>query len=415
MKTQSCILVIVSSMLAAGCTASEVGTADTETETLPTPCEEYGYCPDALVDPGAGPWTPVAREGVLEACGLDPDLLDAADVPDGASFAVVRYGRLCHVSGDGGADGSAVSHIFSVTKTLGAVMTGMVMYETRDIPPSEEPMRGPLTEWDRVDKWVDLEGLPDTFDIHPDAAIAHVLSMEAYNDNLAYGDKSHSYDGSGQREINSLIRVIDNVVAQDPERLGANALAVRDRLFARLGLEHSEWAVETLGFSWNASMLDMARLGLVILNGGMYDGERIMDAAYAYNLTHAAFEDGSTNYGYLTWLNNPECSPRAVHASYPHGLSEATDCVDGNCEQDYDVGVWNAIGAGGQFIQGHRGLDMVIVGKDWDSNSGVPLWEAIRPALVAADPTFAGDDAAFCAAYGAGAYAPDLRKWEGNR
>jgi hypothetical protein len=276
-------------------------------------------------------------------------------------------------------------------------------------------MTGPLTEWDRVDKWLDLDTLPDTFDIHPDATIAHVLSMEAYNDSLAYGDKSHSYDGNGQREINALIRVIDNVVKQDPDRLGADAVAVKDRLFARLGLEHSEWAVETLGFSWNASLLDMARLGLVILNGGMYDGERLMDASYAYNLTHAAFEDGSTNYGYLTWLNNPECSPRAVHASYPHGLSEAADCIDGNCEQDYDVGVWNAVGAGGQFVQGHRGLDMVIVGKDWDSNSGSPLWEVVRPALTAADPTFAGDDVALCAAYGSGAYAPDLRKWEGNR
>jgi hypothetical protein len=36
-------------------------------------------------------------------------------------------------------------------------------------------------------------------------------------------------------------------------------------------------------------------------------------------------------------------------------------------------------------------------------------------ALVAADPMFAGDDAAFCAAYASGSYAPDLRKWEGNQ
>ena len=406
MRIRTTLFLIVL-LLFAGCSAVETETANLA-DAEPTPCEEYGYCPDELVDAGTGPWMQVAREDILDTCGLDPALLDAAERPEGATFAVVRFGRLCYVSGDNGADGPAVSHIFSVTKTLGAVMTGMVMYETRD-------MSAPLTEWDRVDQWLDLDTLPETFDIHPDATIAHVLSMEAYNDSLAYGDKSHSYDGSGEREINALIRVIDNVVAQDPERLGTDALAVRDRLFAKLGLEHSEWPVETLGFSWNASLLDMARLGLVMLNGGMYNGERIMDAAYAYNLTHAAFEDGSTNYGYLTWLNNPECSPRAVRTSYPHGLSEATDCVDGNCEQDYDVGVWNAIGAGGQFVQGHRGLDLVIVGRDWDSNSGGPLWEAVRPALVAADPMFAGDDAAFCAAYTRGSYAPDLRKWEGNQ
>jgi hypothetical protein len=37
------------------------------------------------------------------------------------------------------------------------------------------------------------------------------------------------------------------------------------------------------------------------------------------------------------------------------------------------------------------------------------LWAAIRPALVAEDPMFMGDEDAFCAAYGPGNYAPDLQ------
>ena len=36
------------------------------------------------------------------------------------------------------------------------------------------------------------------------------------------------------------------------------------------------------------------------------------------------------------------------------------------------------------------------------------LWDAVRPAVVAEDPTYRGDEAAFCAAYGSGDYAPDL-------
>jgi hypothetical protein len=36
------------------------------------------------------------------------------------------------------------------------------------------------------------------------------------------------------------------------------------------------------------------------------------------------------------------------------------------------------------------------------------LWGPVRPAVIAADPRFAGDEAAFCAAYGASRYAPDL-------
>ena len=403
----------ISAFILAGCATVEP--VDPITPDPITPCEEYGYCPDALVDPGTAAWVPVPESEILDTCGLNAEMLNAATLPEGASFAVVRYGRLCYVSGEDGSDGPEVSHIFSVTKTLGAVMTGMVMHETRNIPTSDESMTGPLGQWDRMDEWIDFSTLPDTADIHPDATIAHVLSMEAYNDSLAYGDKQHQYDGSGGREINSLIQVIDNVVRQDSDRLGENAVAVKDRLFGKLGLENSAWDVTTLGFSWNASLHDMARLGMVVMNGGIYNGERLVDAEYVYNMTHPAFEDGSTQYGYLTWLNNPECAPRAIHANYPHGISEATDCADGNCDQQYDVGVWNAIGAQGQFVQGHRGLDMVIVAQNWDTNSGSPLWEVVRPALVSADPTFQGDDAAFCAAYGSNAYAPDLKKWEGNR
>jgi hypothetical protein len=208
--------------------------------------------------------------------------------------------------------------------------------------------------------------------------------------------------------------VIDNVVKQDPVALGANALEVKDRLFSWLGFEHSSWDVERYGYTWFGSMLDMARLGLALVHGGVYGGRRIADAEYVYNLTHPAFEDGSTQYGYLTWMNGTRCTPRAIHRSYPHGLSEATNCADGNCDQEFDVGVWYAYGADGQYILGHRGLDMVVVGKDWGGGNEDELWETVLPSVVAADPRFQGDQEAFCEAYSAGSYAPDLVPWEGG-
>jgi hypothetical protein len=87
-----------------------------------------------------------------------------------------------------------------------------------------------------------------------------------------------------------------------------------------------------------------------------------------------------------------------------------------DCSQDYDVGVWHANGLGGQLIIGMKGLDMVIVIKDFGQYEGIGivavpplLWPIVRPAVVALDPTYAGDDAAFCEAYGNNRYAPDLR------
>ena len=373
-----------------------------------------GEAQTPLIDPGTGPWDLVAEAQVQDVCRLDPELLQQVVMRQDQSFAIVRYGRLCFVSGENASDGPGVSHLFSATKTLGALLTGAVMYQARDLPQSSAPMRGPLLQWDRMDKWLDLTTLPSRGRVNPDATVAHVLGMVGYSDDLSFGQKRHQYDADGSREINYLIRVIDNVVKQDPQRFGADAVEVKDRLFAKLGFEDSSWNVDFFGYSWYGSLLDMARLGLLALHGGIYNGERLVDSEYIYNMTHPAFEDGSTRYGYLTWLNGGTCQPRAIHASYPHGISEASDCADGNCDQDNDVGVWSAIGAGGQFIVGHRGLDMVVVGKNWGNGGGEELFDLVLPSIVAADPKFMGDQEAFCEAYARGAYAPDLVKWEGG-
>ncbi len=372
-----------------------------------------GEAQSPLIDPGTGPWARVATDQVEDVCRLDPELLQQIVMRQDQSIAIVRFGRLCFVSGDRASDdGPDVSHLFSATKTVGALLTGAVMYQTRDLPQSSSPMRGPLTELDRMDKWIDLTTLPPRAQINADATVAHVLAMVGYREDLSYGQKRHRYDADGSREINQLIRVVDNVVKQDPRRFGADAVEVKDRLFAKLGLEHSSWDVEFYGYSWYGSLLDMARLGLLALHGGIYNGERLVDSEYVYNMTHPAFEDGSTRYGYLTWLNGGSCMPRAIHASYPHGISESSDCADGNCDQENDVGVWTALGAGGQFIVGHRGLDMVVVGKNWGNAGGDELWDLVLPSVVAGDPKFMGDEEAFCEAYAKGAYAPDLVKWE---
>jgi hypothetical protein len=366
------------------------------------------------LDPGTGPWSLVDSEEVGDVCRLDYDLLESAMIPATSSFAVVRYGRLCFVSGPDASAGSVVTHNWSATKTLGALLTGMVMYETRHVPESSARRKGPFRETDRMDKWIDLSGLPSEADVHPDATVAHVLAMVGFSDDLSHGQKDFQYDGNGEREINYLIDAIDQVVRQDTERFGISAVSAKNRLFDRLGFEHSSWDVERFGYTWYGSLLDMARLGLAVLHGGVYGGERIADAQYVYNMTHPAFEDGSTTYGYLTWMNGTRCTPRAIHRTYPHGLSEATDCEDGDCDQEFDVGVWYAYGAGGQYIIGHRGLDMVVVGKDWGAGNEDELWEAVIPSVVAADPVFDGDVEAFCEAYARGSYAPDLVRWEGG-
>jgi hypothetical protein len=374
-------------------------------------------------DPGTAEWEPVPEAQVASECGLDPDLLATADAEIGRSWAVVRYGKLCHEHYPAGETQiDERTEVFSATKTLGGVVTGVAAYQTRDLPQSGRKT-GPIRDDDRVDHWL------DEFSFHPDAQIAHVLAMIAHNQDLTPGERTYAYDIDGRVQINRLSDVINTAIAQDPDRLGANIEEFTQRfLFAPLGMRSSVWSNgdddKTFAFSWSATVRDMARLGLLLVHGGIWRGERILGEDWVYKLTHPSFEDTNLSYGYLTWLNSPEadlasgqaggdlCSPYAVNHAFPHGLSAATDCgyeVPYTCEQENDLGVWYAAGLFGQYIIGHRGLDLVLVVKDYGDGGGpIRLWNAVRPALVALDPTFQGDEAGFCEAYGRGAYAPDL-------
>lgn len=376
----------------------------------------------ALRDPGTADWDPVPRSEVPNRCGLDPDLLDAANTQINEAYAVVRYGELCHEYYPVGPD--TRTEVFSTTKTLGALATGVVAYQTRDIPRAGRKT-GPLRAEDRVDHWL------DEFTFNPDALVANVLAMNAHNADLSLGHKVHAYDTFGTVQINRLSDVVNTALAQDPDRLGQNIddLTVR-YLFEPLGMHDSDWNSglpnKVFAFSWHSTIHDMARIGLLMLHDGVWNGQRILDAEWVYRMTHPSFEDANTAYGYLTWLNSSSnysfgfglpiaqgpidaCAPRALQASYPSPLSGSPDCnyePPYTCEQELDVGMWYAAGLGGQYIVGHRGLDLVIIAKD-SSAGPAQLWQAIRPALVALDPVYQGDEDAFCAAYSQNAYAPD--------
>ena len=378
-------------------------------------CGQVGSDSLQTVDPGQGPWEPVAADRVAEECGLDPALLRQADATLGKAWAVIRHGKLCHEYYPSGDDPS--SQVYSTTKTLGAVMTGITEFRSRHLERTTRKT-GPLHVDDRVDHWL------DSFTFNPNAQIGHLLGMVAFNEDLNFPNRQYVYDLDGSREINRLSDILNTVIAQDTEALGANLDDFSKRfLFTPLGMNDSTWLDgrpdKIFGWTWASTVRDMARLGLMLLNGGVWNGERVLDEDYVYAMTHPSFEDANTRYGYLLWLRSRqdpvifgECAPAAIWPRYPHGsLSPAPDCnyVDPlSCEQQLDVGTWSAVGLFGQYINGHPGLDMILVGKDMgDGMLPRGLWDAVRPALVALDPMYAGDEDAFCAAYGANVYAPD--------
>jgi hypothetical protein len=370
-------------------------------------------------DPGTGPWTLVSPANVATECKLDPTALQQANRTLNLSYAIVRYGKLCHEFYPSGRD--SVSQVYSTTKTMGALTIGALIHQTKNIPATTTRKRGPLGEFQRIDHWL------DSFSFQSASTTAHVLGMvSAASPNLNYPNREFRYDTVGSDAINRLSDVVNTVVAQDTTRLGSNIGAFWRRYLAQpLGFENSTWGTsessKNFATSWQTTIRDMARLGLLMNNGGVWNGQRLVDADYLYNLGHTSFEDANTRYGYLTWLQEEDsCTPKPQYRSYPHGpVSGAPNCGRPSCApQQYDVGVFFAAGLGGQYIIVHRGLDMVIVVKDSGGQSGAEparFWQAIRPAVVALDPTYRGNATAFCSAYGAGNYAPDLKLWENGK
>lgn len=373
--------------------------------------------PPPRTDPGTGPWRLVPSSSVVSECKLDPALLQAANRTLNRAWAVVRYGKLCHEFYPSGSD--PADQVYSTTKTLGALTVGALIHQTRSIPQSTTRKRGPLTEFQRVDHWL------DSFTFNRDSTIAHVLAMVSGSSSLAYGQKTWAYDTVGSTAINRLSDVVNTVVAQDTARLGSNIGQFWTRHLAQpLGLESSAWGTsqtsKNFATSWTTTVRDMARVGLLMVNGGVWNGQRLIDETYLYNQIHPAFEDANTGYGYLTWMNEDDsCAPKPIHRTYPHGISQAPSCLRSEgCSQTFDTGVFYAAGLGGQYIIGHRGLDLVIVIKDSGGQSGsepARVWRALRPAVLAQDPTYRNNESGFCNAYGRGNYAPDLKLWEGGR
>ncbi|MFT3927735.1 MAG: hypothetical protein QM778_34730 [Myxococcales bacterium] len=371
-------------------------------------------------DPGMNPWTPADARA---DCRLDVSKLEAADI---ANLAIFRYGKQCYMKGSDG-----VGSLYSATKTLGGLMVGRAAYLTQDIQRSGSGT-GTILPEDKATDWL------GSVNYSPFARLTHVMSMSA--DNLIPGS-DFEYDTFGNVQINTLIDVTKKAIGQIPT-LGTDASDfVQRELFNKLGMTNSSWLPAPFGIAggWFGNMSDMGRLGMLLLHDGWYNGERLVAKEWVYRMSHPAFEYANTSYGHLMWLNhrgnaqgaggnvfNPPsdaeakkwkngdpCAPAAFWQSYPHGVSPARDCraalAGTSCVQQYDVGVYSAQGAGGQFIVMHPGLDLVIVAKNYNVEYGpFNLWEKVRPAVIALDPVYKDRPDAFCAAYGAGNYAPDL-------
>ncbi len=369
-------------------------------------------------DPGPMPWTLVPEAEAIEKCKIDVGMLRSAGLSH--AFAIFRYGKLCYEQGR-----DSATDVFSATKSLGGIVTASAAYLAKDVPKTG-PGTGTFNDYDLASDW----GLTG----YGQMQLAYLMSMTTGSRGTSWGERSFAYDTLGTAGLNPMARVVNRALGQDPMIGVANIQAATQRLFMKLGMSTASWGGSQYGTGSRMTLHDMGKLFTLVIHGGVYNKERLIGEDWIYRMTHPAFEDANTSYGEFMWLNHrgnatgiggdigsgsntrdgDPCAPAAFWKRYPHKVSDAPDCqattAGAVCEQKHDIGIYSAQGLGGQFIIGHPGLDLVLTIKNFSNMNGpMGFWEAVRPALVAHDPMYKGDEAAFCAAYGKADYAPDLK------
>ncbi len=286
------------------------------------------------------------RTSSPEAQGVDGDLLESmlAHIDESGmdihGLLVVRHGYIIAEAYYEPYTETTQHNLASIAKSLTSILIGMAMQQ------------GAITSVDQ--RLVDF--FPDRTIANLDARKQAITLEDLLTMTAGFGCRD-----AGDQTVEQMIRrpdwvqfMLDLPMSRDPgmdfnycngvshllsaivhETTGLTALELtRERLFPVLGIGRVTWERDPDGNpagGWGLYMTprDMARLGYLYLNDGMWDGEQLVPAAYVAASTRRHSSDGFMGYGYQWWV------------------SSAVD--------------FRAIGAGGQYIIVRPDVDLVVV------------------------------------------------------
>lgn len=298
-----------------------------------------------------------------EQHGLSSDRLRAADdaakqVEQRYGFLVVKDGVIVHETYFSG-DKDSIYPAFSVAKGFGSALVGIA--ETK----------GLLSVTDKVQDWLPIHH-PD---IVKDATIAHVMSMTA-----GHEPPGTTYKYTSGPILNSLPNILWLASGMPPYNFYKKELA--KPLGLKLEWPHLDKGWVQIGTQrvqglppLPATHRDLARLGLLWLNKGNWNGKQIISKEFIEASIRPPFPDANSAYGYLWWLNTEDGTWHT-----PYG-----DTGTGKILSNAPANMYYAAGARSQLIYVIPDHNMVVVTMgnttSRETNPTALLWDAIATFL----------------------------------
>lgn len=329
---------LVAASVVVGCAVADRDTAPSDPTGTTAPTD---LAPSASPPAPSSPSPTAGADGSPEA----PEAVRAAlaEVEEGStpltSLAVMHAGRSLGEAYGPGLDARTPQPVWSVTKSVVSALVGVAVDDgllTVDTP---------LTTL-----------LGDVASAHPDLTVEHLLTMRS---GLDIGDSDGGFrqlDGADDwvaavlgepqaappgerfRYCSACVHLLTAVL----DELTGDVAAFADaRLFAPLELGEVAWdrasdgsGLPIGGWGLQLSAWQLARLGQLFLDGGVWQGEQVVPAAWVETSTTAHVELGEdfagwqVAYGYLWWV--------------------------------HDNGAYAATGRGGQLVVVVPGSDLVV-------------------------------------------------------
>jgi CubicO group peptidase (beta-lactamase class C family) len=341
-------------VLAAACSGSTDGGASSATPSSAAPPTSAAPMsappppspsppPDPAVFPGSS-WD--------RAEAGDWDALDAELGRDGSTcVAVVRDGRLVHDAYFNGGAERTSGRIYSITKSLTAVLAGMQV-DDGDLD-LDAPAAGQVADWrGTASADVTVRSLLSMTSGRRWSEAADRQMIRATTDQTAFAVRAAQDVPPGERWV------YDNAAAQTLEAVlddaapGGDVVSMADeRLLSPLGMRDTTWgrdgAGQALTYSGASSTcLDLARVGHLMLNDGRWDGEQLLSPALVRQLTSPSSADNAA-YGLLWWTN---ATGRVVEIRRQAGFAIDREPYEGRLAPAVPADAYWALGYGNQYV-----------------------------------------------------------------